>query len=140
MNKLPLGDEELICSWGNYLWSSGTEMQLSHLMWRASMGFFSSYVLWCSKWYPWCPRLKNLALIHRGLDIRHMGQVRTAGSSYKKSVYKSGVLASATLTKPQFRKRLVLSFALKDLGFIFCTHVFGKRLLWYYLWQSLNTK
>lgn len=45
---------------------------------------------------------KSFALIHQDLDGRHIGQVRTAGSSYKKSVYKSGVLASATLTKLQF--------------------------------------
>lgn len=46
---------------------------------------------------------ESSALIHPDLDRRHMGQVRTAGSSsYKKRVYKSDVLASATLTKLQF--------------------------------------
>lgn len=45
---------------------------------------------------------KSFSLIHQGLDRRHIGQVRTAGSSYKKNVYKSAVLASATLTKLLF--------------------------------------
>jgi len=52
MNKLSLGNEELICSWGNDLWSGGTEMKLSCLVQRPSMEVFSSAVLWCSKWYP----------------------------------------------------------------------------------------
>lgn len=62
---------------------------------------------------------QSFALI-RVLNTSHMGQVRAAGSSYKKRVYKSSVLASATWTKLRFWKSIDLGFTLKDRG---CSYV-----------------
>lgn len=108
---------------------------------EAKCGFFTSDVLWCSKWYPWYPCSKKLCFGSR-LGGRHMGQVRTAGSIHKK-ILKSGVWESPTLTKLQLekKKQTCLGFTLKDLGCSFCTHVFGKWLLgvvYDKLWISNN--